>query len=186
MTGRRTALIAAAVTVLACVLAWAFLARMYAIPSSSMEPGLRAGDRVVATLLTPEPYPVRRGDVVVFDDTKGWLADGGHVIKRVVGLPGDTVSFTPGEAALRVNGVPVAEPYLAPGDAPAQDAFEATVPAGRLWVLGDHRSNSADSVIGCRGIPAEQAGDCARFVTREDVVGEVFVTVWPPSNWGGH
>ena len=61
-----------------------------------------------------------------------------------------------------------------------------TVPEDSMLVLGDHRSNSADSVIVCRGIPADQAGDCARFVTREDIVGEVFVTVWPPTHWGGH
>ena len=53
-----------------------------------------------------------------------------------------------------------------------------------MLVLGDHRSNSADSVIDCRGVPAETAGDCARFVRDEDVVGEVFFTLWPPSSWG--
>ncbi len=178
VTGRRTALIAAAVTVLACVLAWAFLARMYAIPSSSMEPGLRAGDRVVATLLTPDPFPVRRGDVVVFEDTKGWLPGGGHVIKRAVGLPGDIVSWTPGEETLRVNGVPVEEPYLAPGETPAQEAFEVTVPAGRLWVLGDHRSASADS-------RAHLTGPGGGFVALDDVVGRARLVVWPLDRIGG-
>ncbi len=178
MTGRRTALIAAAVTVLACVLAWAFLARMYAIPSSSMEPGLQAGDRVVATLLTPDPFPVRRGDVVVFEDTKGWLPGGGHVIKRAVGLPGDIVSWTPGEETLRVNGVPVEEPYLAPGETPAQEAFEVTVPEGRLWVLGDHRSASADS-------RAHRAGPGGGFVALDDVVGRARFVVWPLDRVGG-
>ena len=174
----RAVLAAVAVTVLACVLAWAFLARMYAIPSSSMEPGLRAGDRVVATLLTPEPYPVRRGDVVVFQDTKGWLPGGGHVIKRVVGLPGDTVSWAPGEPSLRVNGAAVAEPYLAAGEAPAQEAFEVTVPAGRLWVLGDHRSASADS-------RAHRAGPGSGFVALDDVVGRARFVVWPLDRIGG-
>lgn len=174
----RAVLAAVVVTLLACVLAWTFLARMYAIPSSSMEPGLRAGDRVVATLLTPEPYPVRRGDVVVFEDTKGWLPGGGHVIKRVVGLPGDTVSFTPGEGRLRVNGAAVDEPYLAEGEAPAQEAFEATVPAGRLWVLGDHRSASADS-------RAHRDGPGGGFVALDDVVGRARFVVWPLDRIGG-
>ncbi len=121
------------------------------------------------------------------------------LVKRVVGTAGQTVECCTSEGRVTVDGQPLEEPYLhndlpfAPGRLDCEsDVMSArcfgpvTVPKDSMLVLGDHRSNSADSVIGCRGLPAEQAEGCARFVTREDVVGEVFVTVWPPSNWGGH
>lgn len=121
------------------------------------------------------------------------------LVKRVVGTEGQTVECCTAEGAVTVDGEPLDEPYVH-NDLPfVRDELDCesemmsarcfgpvTVPQDSMLVLGDHRSNSADSVIGCRGIPAEQAGDCARFVTREDVVGEVFVTVWPPTHWGGH
>lgn len=119
------------------------------------------------------------------------------LVKRVVGTEGQTVECCTADGAVTVDGEPLDEPYVH-NDLPflrdeldcESDVMSArcfgpvTVPQDAMLVLGDHRSNSADSVIGCRGIPADVAGDCARFVTRDDVVGEVFVTVWPPSNWG--
>ncbi|MCV7578619.1 signal peptidase I [Micrococcus luteus] len=121
------------------------------------------------------------------------------LVKRVVGTAGQTVECCTAEGAVTVDGEPVDEPYVH-NDLPfIRDELDCesevmsarcfgpvTVPEDSMLVLGDHRSNSADSVIACRGIPADQAGDCARFVTREDIVGEVFVTVWPPTHWGGH
>ena len=121
------------------------------------------------------------------------------LVKRVVGTAGQTVECCTAEGAVTVDREPVDEPYIH-NDLPfIRDELDCesevmsvrcfgpvTVPEDSMLVLGDHRSNSADSVIACRGIPADQAGDCARFVTREDIVGEVFVTVWPPTHWGGH
>ena len=121
------------------------------------------------------------------------------LVKRVVGTAGQTVECCTAEGAVTVDGEPLDEPYIH-NDLPfIRDELDCesevmsarcfgpvTVPEDSMLVLGDHRSNSADSVIACRGIPADQAGDCARFVTREDIVGEVFVTVWPPTHWGGH
>lgn len=121
------------------------------------------------------------------------------LVKRVVGTAGQTVECCTAEGAVTVDGEPLDEPYIH-NDLPfIRDELDCesevmsarcfgpvTVPEDSMLVLGDHRSNSADSVIGCRGIPAAVAGDCARFITRDDVVGEVFVTIWPPSNWGGH
>ena len=121
------------------------------------------------------------------------------LVKRVIGTAGQTVECCTAEGAVTVNGEPLDEPYIH-NDLPfIRDELDCesevmsarcfgpvTVPEDSMLVLGDHRSNSADSVIVCRGIPADQAGDCARFVTREDIVGEVFVTVWPPTHWGGH
>ena len=66
-------------------------------------------------------------------------------VKRVIGLPGDSVMCCNASGQLVVNGVRVAEPYLYPGDAASLQRFDIVVPAGRLWVMGDHRSDSADS-----------------------------------------
>ena len=121
------------------------------------------------------------------------------LVKRVIGEAGQTVSCCTSAGQVVVDGAPQDEPYIhndltfirdeldCESDVMSARCFgPVTVPEDSMLVLGDHRSNSADSVIACRGIPADQAGDCARFVTREDVVGEVFVTVWPPTHWGGH
>lgn len=150
-----------------------FLAQAFFIPSESMETTLDVGDRVMVSLLTPGPFDLKRGDVVVFKDPGGWLSgipqpqrgpvnqamvdaltfigvlphdSGQHLIKRVIGLPGDRVECCDAQGRLKVNGVAVNEStYLAPGVQPSADDFAVTVPAGRVWVMGDNRSNSEDS-----------------------------------------
>ncbi|MDY6055324.1 signal peptidase I [Micrococcus sp.] len=117
------------------------------------------------------------------------------LVKRVIGTPGQTVECCSTNGAVVVDGTPLDEPYIhqdlpfLPGsldcttEPRSPRCFPAlTVPEGNHLVLGDHRSNSADSVIACRGLAA--AGDCARFVPHEEIVGEVFATIWPPGNWG--
>ncbi|XNZ00935.1 signal peptidase I [Micrococcus luteus] len=195
----RQVLVIVAVTLLVTGLMRLFLVRVYHIPSESMEPTLQVGDRVAVSLLVPQVMDLRRGDVVVFRDTKGWLPartdDDGpvtsvlrvaglvpepadeNVVKRVVGLPGDHVSWEPGDAGITINGVQVSEPYRYPGDAPSGEPFDVVVPAGRLWVLGDHRSRSADS-------RAHQDGPGAGFVSVDDVVGRAEARIWPVSRWG--
>ena len=195
----RQVLVIVAVVLLVSGLMRLFLVRVYHIPSESMEQTLQVGDRVAVSLLVPDVLELRRGDVVVFRDTKGWIAASGHdagpltsvlrvaglvpesadenVAKRVVGLPGDHVSWTPGERGITVNGVQVHEPYLFPGEAPAQEPFDVVVPEGRLWVLGDHRSASADS-------RAHQDGPGAGFVSVDDVVGRAEARIWPVTRWG--
>lgn len=120
------------------------------------------------------------------------------LVKRVVGTAGQTVECCSAEGAVLVDGQPLDEPYIhrdlpfVPGQLDCESTQArsprcfgpVTVPERSMLVLGDHRSNSADSVIDCRGVPAEEAGDCARFIRDEDVVGEVFFTLWPPTNWG--
>lgn len=120
------------------------------------------------------------------------------LVKRVVGTEGQTVECCSAEGTVLVDGQPLDEPYIhrdlpfVPGQLDCESTQArsprcfgpVTVPERSMLVLGDHRSNSADSVIDCRGVPAEAAGDCARFVRDEDVVGEVFFTLWPPSSWG--
>lgn len=193
----RVAALAMALTLALLVLAQVFLVRMFHVPSASMEPTLLPGDRVAVGLWAPGPLALERGDVVVFQDTQAWLAGAealqadplhaalqlvspgagdGHLVKRVVGLPGDTVAWRPGWEHLQVDGRPLPEPYLA-GE-PAEEAFEVTVPEGRLFVLGDHRAASQDS-------RQHRDGPGGGFVAVDDVVGRVEAVVWPPARIGG-
>ena len=161
--------------VLASFLVKAYLVRSFYIPSESMENTLLVGDRVLVNELVPGVVPVQRGDVVVFSDPGGWLtaAQGDDLIKRVIGLPGDTVSCCDAQGRLSVNGHPVDESYvvLAPGsDRVSAEDFSVTVPTGRLWVMGDNRYDSADSRV-------------HGTVPVADVVGRAFLTTWPVSRW---
>ncbi|MEU1401205.1 signal peptidase I [Streptomyces sp. NPDC005728] len=122
-----------------------FVTQPFQIPSGSMEQRLRIGDRVLVNKLAyrfgAQPS---RGDVVVFDGT-GYFGDADY-IKRVVGVGGDHVVCCDKEGRLEVNGRPVDETaFLYPGDTPSTVPFDVVVPAGRLFVLGDHRSDSSDS-----------------------------------------
>jgi signal peptidase I len=175
-----------------------FLVQAFYIPSESMENTLLVGDRVLVSKLTPGPFDLHRGDIVVFSDPGDWLdlpprtpegpiregihdaltfvgllpADSGdHLIKRVIGLPGDKVKCCDSKGRLTVNGKPVAEPYLFPDDSPSEEKFSVTVPEGRLWVMGDHRGVSQDSRF-----HREMADGT---VAIDDVVGKAFVVVWP-------
>ncbi|WTX00628.1 signal peptidase I [Streptomycetaceae bacterium NBC_01309] len=152
-----------------------FLYRMYAVPSGSMEPTLRGGDR----LLVREGGggDVTRGDVVVFA-ADGWSQGGGQdFVKRVVGVGGDVVACCDERGRVRVNGLSVYESYLAAGVRPSLVAFEVTVPEGRLFVLGDARATSYDS--------RAHVGDAfGGTVAREDVVGRVERVIFPVSRQG--
>jgi signal peptidase I len=113
-----------------------------------------------------------------------------YTVKRVIGLPGRTVACCSTDGRVTVDGTPLEEPYVyqdLPFTAGTLDCSssprstrcfpEITVPAGNLLVLGDHRSESADSVIGCRG--ATEGQECARFVPEGRVVGPVVLRFWP-------
>ena len=102
-----------------------------------MENTLIVHDRVVVNKLSGSPD---RGEVVVF---KGW--DGTDWIKRVIAVGGDTVECCDSRHHLSVNGTPIDETYLYPGNYASGDDFKVTVPKGRLWVMGDHRVASRDS-----------------------------------------
>lgn len=179
-----------------------FLVQAFYIPSPSMENSLLVGDRVVVSKLTPGPLDLHHGDVVVFKDPGTWLpavedpGDGGlrralrttltfvgllpqdsgeHLIKRVIGLPGDTVVCCDAQKRLTVNGVALDETYLYPNDEPSLQTFTVTVPKDSLWVMGDHRSVSKDSRLNPQ----------APFVPVSNVVGKAFVVVWPLGHAGG-
>lgn len=161
-----------------------FVFGMYAIPSGSMENTIRPGDRVITTHLSPRPIALRRGDIIVFKDPANWLANEGathnsdRLIKRLIGLPGDTVECTGGGAPIVINGVPIDESaYLKPGVEPSRSAFSVTVPAGRLFVLGDNRANSADS-------RAHTNDGAQGLVPVGDVEGVAFMRYWPLNRVG--
>ncbi|MFJ8790192.1 signal peptidase I [Streptomyces sp. NPDC102462] len=153
-----------------------FVAQPFQIPSGSMEGGLRIGDRVVVNKLAyrfgAEP---RRGDVVVFDGT-GYFGDADY-IKRVVGVGGDHVVCCDKEGRIEVNGRAVDETaFLYPGDSPSTVPFDVVVPAGRLFVLGDHRSDSSDS----RDHLGSPGGG---MVPVGEVIGRADWIAWPFGHW---
>lgn len=176
-----------------------FLVQAFFIPSPSMHNTLIEDDRILVNKLVPGPFDLHRGDIVVFKDPGGWLSGqvavdpgpvrdalnealtwvglypqdaGEHLVKRVIGLPGDHVSCAgPGQPVM-VNGVALDEPYLPPDTEPSEVAFDITVPEDRLWVMGDNRQHSADSRYN-QGKPG------GGTIPVANVVGVPFVTVWP-------
>ncbi|MEV0640366.1 signal peptidase I [Streptomyces sp. NPDC050619] len=149
-----------------------FVLQPFQIPSGSMERGLRIGDRVLVNKLAyrfgADP---RRGDVVVFDGT-GYFGDADY-IKRVVGVGGDHVVCCDKEGRIEVNGRSVDEStFLYPGDSPSTVPFDVLVPAGTLFVLGDHRGDSSDS----RDHLGSPGGG---MIPVGDVIGRADWIVWP-------
>lgn len=183
-----------------------FLVQAFVIPSGSMEQTIRIGDRVLVDKLTPwfGSRP-QRGDVVVFKDPGGWLKqenadkkdppvvvkqvketltfigllpsdDEQDLIKRVIAVGGDTVKCCGQDGRVTVNGVPLDEPYLYPGNPPSLIKFEVKVPEGRIFVMGDHRSDSADSRY-----HLDEPGHGT--VSEDEVVGRAVVIAWPVGHW---
>ncbi|MEV4375915.1 signal peptidase I [Streptosporangium sp. NPDC049644] len=151
--------------VVVALLLQAFVFQSFWIPSESMENTLQVGDRVVVNKLHGD---AERGDIVVF---KGWNDE--DTIKRVIAVGGDTVKCCDAQKRITVNGVPLEEgSYLHPGDFPSGDAFEKVVPAGRLWVMGDHRTASADS-------RAHEERKEEGTIPEDDVVGRAVAIYWP-------
>jgi signal peptidase I len=195
---RETVLILGSALILSLLIK-TFLAQAFFIPSASMRDTLIEGDRVVVSKLTPGVFELEHGDIVVFRDPGGWLGPvgvpptgsgrtvlnevltfvgllppdaGEHLIKRLIGLPGDRVACCDALGRLTVNGVPIVEPYLKPGSVPSESHFDVIVPDDRLWMMGDNRQNSEDS----RAHLGEPGGG---MVPLDDVVGKAFVVMWP-------
>ncbi|MEU5188215.1 signal peptidase I [Streptomyces klenkii] len=174
-----------------------YVVQPFLIPSGSMENTLRVGDRVLVNKLAytfgDEP---QRGDVIVFDGTGSFVQDvpaenpvaalfrkaassvglmgpaATVYIKRVVGVAGDRVTCCDARGRLQVNGHPVDENFLYPGDEPSSVPFDVVVPAGKLWVMGDHRGDSRDS----RDHLGEPGGG---MVPVSRVVGRADWIAWP-------
>ena len=201
----RESVIVVGMALLLSLIVKTWLMQAFFIPSESMESTLLKGDRVVVSKLTPSPIALKRGDIIVFADPDHWLPqtvpversplagalnkaltfvgllptdEGNHLIKRVIGLPGDHVVCCDRNHKLTVNGAPLTEPYLFAGDTPSQEPFDITVPSGRVWVMGDHRSNSADSRP-----HDERSGGAKGSVPESLIVGRALSVVWPIQHW---
>ncbi len=142
----------------------------YFIPSTSMVPTLKVGDKVYVNKLDYDFHSVHRGDIVVFRKPADLTAPGiTDLIKRVIGLPGETISGRNG--SVYIDGHPLIELWL-PRGAKTGDFGPVVIPKGEYFVMGDNRGDSADSrVFG--PIPARL------------IVGRAFMIVWPPSRWRG-
>lgn len=206
LTGWRAFLRDVAVILVAAViisaLIKAFIVRSFFIPSESMESTLLKNDRIIVNELEPGILPIKRGDVIVFKDPGGWLTAEGtvhttstnpvdwvlsivgitapdsndHLVKRVIGLPGDHVTCCDAAGEIEINGVPIKEPYtnLNGNVAASGTAFDVWVPANSLWVMGDNRYNSADSRF-------HQSLPTKGFVAYSEVVGRAILITWPVS-----
>ncbi|GAB3579044.1 signal peptidase I [Calidifontibacter terrae] len=195
--------IVVAVALVLSILIKTFLAQPFWIPSGSMENTLVRGDRVIVGKLTPGPLALHRGDVVVFEDTGHWLEEpnvkrstlssivvrplqfvglypegDNHLIKRVIGLPGDHVTCHPG-SKLTINDIAIDEPYLYPGDQPCDGAFNIRVPDGKVWVMGDHRSDSGDSRF-----HDNDSGGADGSVPMSSITGRAVAIAWPMDRMG--
>lgn len=183
----REALLSILIPVLIVVFIRLVVADIYVIPSGSMLDTLQIGDRIVTSRIEGQHQPLYRGDVIVFDDPGNWLSgetQGGltssnHLIKRIIGLPGDTVACKGGGAPITINGHAIDETsYLRPGVDPSDIAFSVKVTPHHLFVMGDNRANSADSRY---HLSDGQHG----LVPISDVQGVAKFVYWPVSHWRG-
>ena len=162
-----------AAAVIVAVVLHVFLVQAYYIPSGSMEPTLKVGDRVLVNKLSYDLHGVHRGDIVVFSKPPGDDLPGiSDLIKRVIGLPGERISSGPGGVVL-IDGKPIDQPWLTPAARanPGINITSQVIPAGDYFMMGDNRDNSEDSrYIG--PIPGKY------------IVGRAFFRVWPLSSLG--
>ena len=179
-----------------------FVAQMFLIPSGSMENTLQVNDRV----LVAKFGGFQRGDVVVFEDPGSWLAPAPvsdnpiriglefigvlpnsateHLIKRVIGMPGDHVKCCGEDGRITVNDVALEESAYLYSEggvqvSPANVPFDVVVPEGHIFVMGDHRNQSADSRCRLTNITAGEPTGMAAFVPVDKVVGAAVAVVSP-------
>ena len=145
-----------------------FVVQVFVVPSGSMIPTIQPGDRLLVAKFAYKVSEPKRGDVIVF---KNWDTNGPDLIKRLIGLPGDTVDMTE-DGGFTLNGKRMSEPYLS-ADAIHTGAgttkFPVKLGAGEYWMMGDNRNNSGDS----------------RYngpITRAAMVGKALFTFWPLSD----
>lgn len=197
--GIKEILIIVAIAIVVSFVIRTFFFRAFLIPSGSMENTLLINDRIFVNLIVDSQDQLDRGDVVVFEDHQGWLppaesdpnpllqalefvglypsSSEQHLVKRIIGMPGDHVTVDPESRQLVVNGTTIDEPYLHPEANGSDIDFDVTVPEGQMWVMGDHRNASGDS-------RAHMDGPNDGFVNIDDVVGRAEVIAWPVDRWG--
>lgn len=191
-----------------------FLVQAFYIPSGSMEPGLKINDRILVQKVSYWSGGPERGDIVVFEDPGDWLSaaettgptnvltdlmsriglypTGGHLVKRVIGIAGDTIECCDDQGRLLVNGVPLDSSDFTLNQDRCDGPMISTcqwsagpVPEGSIFVMGDHRDDSADSSfhLRCGGRKDEPCDDSDAYVPVDLVVGKVFARVWPASRF---
>ncbi|MCX6436707.1 MAG: signal peptidase I [Actinobacteria bacterium] len=180
-----------------------FLVQFFYIPSGSMENTLQIQDRVAVNKVPFISGSINRGDVVVFRDPANWLPEPyentenkvvakikeglvavgvlpnpakQYLVKRVIGVAGDHIICC-SNGKLTINGTETNEPYIFAGNKPSDMDFNVTVPAGKIWVMGDHRGSSADSRY-------HQDDVNNGFVPVDKVTGRVFAIIWPVKHVG--
>jgi signal peptidase I len=180
------------------------LVQFFFIPSGSMENTLQIQDRVAVNKLPFVSKNVSRGDVVVFRDPSNWLPEPyvgdenkiiskvkeglvlvgvlpnpakQYLVKRVLGVAGDEVICCTKSGKLTINGKVAVEPYIFAGNKPSELKFNVTVPEGKIWVMGDHRSASADSRY-------HQDDMNNGFVPVSRITGRAYAIIWPIKNIG--
>jgi signal peptidase I len=181
-----------------------FLVQFFYIPSGSMENTLQINDRVAVNKVPFIGKSIKRGDVVVFRDPDNWLPepyvgdqnefiakikDGfvavgvlpnpakQYLVKRVIGVAGDKVECCSKDKKLMINGIEIDEPYIFAGNTASDTNFNVTVPAGKVWVMGDHRGASADSRF-------HQDDINNGMVPTAKITGKVVGIIWPIKNLG--
>ncbi len=174
--------IAGAIAIVLAIKAW--VVNPYRIPSSSMEPTLHCAapadgceesfsDRVLANRFIYHFTEPERGDIVVFETplaAQQQCGAGGTFVKRLIGLPGERVELRPEQGLnfVYIDGKKLEEPYIARNRRDQRGAESFTVPEGQYFMMGDNRSKSCDS---------REWGS----VPRENLIGKVFATYWPPN-----
>ena len=179
-----------------------FLVQFFYIPSGSMENTLQINDRVAVNKVPFVGNSIKRGDVVVFRDPDNWLPEPfngdqnkyiakvkeafvavgvlpnpakQYLVKRVIGVAGDKVECCSKNKKLMINGKEINEPYIFAGNSASDTNFNVTVPAGKIWVMGDHRAASADSRF-------HQEDINHGMVPTSKVTGKVVGIIWPIKN----
>jgi len=145
-----------------------FLFQAFYIPSESMVPALKTNDRVLVNKLSYKLHKVHRGDIVVFTKPKTETSDIKDLVKRVIGLPNETVEGRNGH--IYINGKLLKEPYL-PAGTETSTFSPQRIPSNSVWVMGDNRAFSRDS----------------RYfgpITKSSIVGRVFIRIWPLNRLG--
>ncbi len=160
-----------AIAVVIAVVIRLFIAEPRFIPSNSMDPTLHIGDRLLIEKLSYRFHPPHHGDIVVFEPPPQLQAIGYRpeqaFIKRVIGLPGDTLTVHDGQVYR--NNHPLTEPYIL--TSPRYEMNVVTVPENTLFVMGDNRNDSNDSHIW-------------GFLPMKNVIGHATVRFWPPDDLG--
>lgn len=178
------------IALLLAVLIKSFLLQAFFIPSGSMADTLAIDDRVLVSKISYRLGDIERGDIIVFDapdgserpdenfvesvfrnvaESVGLSTPRTEFIKRVVALPGETVSIA--DNKVYIDGEALDEPYL-PSGVRMRDLEPVTIPDGRVWVMGDNRNVSDDS---------RSFGP----IDADTIVGRAMTVIWPPSNWDG-